>query len=91
MYKIPKYSKTMIVTKPRVEGETIETKCKRILVNKEPIKDGAPLIYTDRKEGIHGCCYCYWKVPCQRDRPARSTELCICKIKVPELNISRTL
>ena len=53
MYKIPKYSKTMIVTKPRVEGETIETECKRILVNKEPIKDGAPLIYTERKDGVN--------------------------------------
>ena len=35
-----------------VEGETIETKINRIVNNKEPIKDGAPLIYTERKEGI---------------------------------------
>ena len=33
------------------EGETIETKVRRITENKEPISDGAPVIYTDRKEG----------------------------------------
>ena len=34
------------------EGESIETKVNRIVNNKEPIKDGAPLIYTERKEGV---------------------------------------
>ena len=34
------------------EGETIETKIERITVQKEPISDGAPLIYTDRKDGV---------------------------------------
>ena len=29
------------------EGETIETKVARIVQNKEPITDGAPMIYTD--------------------------------------------
>lgn len=33
-------------------GETIEQKVNRILNNKEPIKDGAPLIYTERKDGV---------------------------------------
>lgn len=33
-------------------GETIEQKIYRITNNKEPIKDGAPLIYTDRSEGV---------------------------------------
>lgn len=33
-------------------GETIEQKIERIVTNKEPIKDGAPLIYTERKNGI---------------------------------------
>ena len=33
------------------EGETIETKVRRITENKEPITDGAPVIYTDRKDG----------------------------------------
>ena len=31
------------------EGETIETKVNRIVNNGEPIKDGAPIIYTERK------------------------------------------
>ena len=34
------------------EGETIETKMERVINNKEPIKDGAPLIYTERKDGV---------------------------------------
>ena len=35
-----------------VEGESIETKCERILSNKEPITDGAPITYTERKDGV---------------------------------------
>ena len=35
-----------------VEGETIEMKIERITVNREPITDGAPLIYTERKDGV---------------------------------------
>lgn len=34
------------------EGETIETKVARIVQEKAPITDGAPIIYTDRKEGV---------------------------------------
>lgn len=34
------------------EGETIETKVKRIVENKEPITDGAPMIYTNRDDGV---------------------------------------
>ena len=33
-------------------GETIETKVKRIIHNGEPIKDGAPEIFTERKDGV---------------------------------------
>lgn len=33
-------------------GETIEMKFERIMNNNEPIKDGAPLIYQDRDEGV---------------------------------------
>ena len=33
-------------------GESIEHKVRRIVNNKEPIKDGAPLIYTERKDGV---------------------------------------
>jgi hypothetical protein len=34
------------------EGETIEQKIERVTNNQEPITDGAPLIYTDRKDGV---------------------------------------
>ena len=34
------------------EAETIEEKINRIVNNKEPITDGAPIIYTERKEGV---------------------------------------
>ena len=34
------------------EGETIETKVARIIQNKEPITDGAPMIYTEREQGV---------------------------------------
>ncbi|AXH77850.1 MAG: hypothetical protein [Microviridae sp.] len=35
-----------------VEGETIEQKVDRIVNNSEPITDGAPMIYTERGEGV---------------------------------------
>lgn len=34
------------------EGETIETKVARIVQNKEPITDGAPMIYTEKDQGV---------------------------------------
>ena len=41
-----------IVVKNTYEGETIENKMERITTLKEPIKDGSPLIYTERKNGV---------------------------------------
>ena len=35
------------------EGITIETKVNRITQSKEPITDGAPLIYTEKKDGVN--------------------------------------
>lgn len=53
MYNTRKPTKTSIkITGATTEGETIEQKLRRILTNKEPIKDGAPIIYTDRKDGV---------------------------------------
>lgn len=52
MYAKPQFVKTTIVRNEAVEGETMELKVERILANKEPIKDGAPLIYTDKKDGV---------------------------------------
>ena len=34
------------------EGECIETKVRRITENNEPITDGAPIIYTNREDGV---------------------------------------
>ncbi len=47
-----KYAKGGFKINEATQGETIEQKVERILDNKEPIKDGAPLIYTDRKDGV---------------------------------------
>lgn len=33
-------------------GETIEAKVRRITENNEPITDGAPIIYTNREDGV---------------------------------------
>lgn len=34
------------------EAEPIEAKVRRIINNGEPITDGSPLIYTERKDGV---------------------------------------
>lgn len=34
------------------ESETIEKKVRRIVQNNEPITDGAPIIYTEKKDGV---------------------------------------
>lgn len=52
MYNKIKPSTTSIKRNESYQGETIEQKINRIVNNKEPIKDGAPLIYTERKDGI---------------------------------------
>ena len=52
MYRVLKYSDCNLTGVESYIGESIEMKCRRIMENKEPIKDGAPLIYTERKEGV---------------------------------------
>ena len=52
MYKLNKVNQTSLKINTSYEGETIETKVKRITVNKEPIKDSAPIIFTERKQGV---------------------------------------
>ena len=52
MYKKNSYSETGFNVNNSSEGETIEEKMHRIVNNKEPIKDGAPLIYQERSEGV---------------------------------------
>lgn len=53
MYKKNIITTTTLVVNKSYEGETIEQKINRIVNNKEPIKDGAPIIYTERKDGIN--------------------------------------
>lgn len=52
MYAQVTANKTTIKANQSYVGETIEEKVNRIVNNKEPIKDGAPLVYTDRKDGV---------------------------------------
>ena len=52
MYKQNKIRETSINVNTSFEGETLEEKIERIVNNREPIKDGAPLLYTERKEGV---------------------------------------
>lgn len=52
MYRKKQPSKKYLKRNVSYVGETIEQKINRITNNKEPITDGAPLIYTDRKNGV---------------------------------------
>lgn len=52
MYKTRGMSATNYSVNQAKEGETIERKLERITSNKEPITEGAPLIYTERDEGV---------------------------------------
>lgn len=52
MYKQNKPNKTSVKVNKSYEGERIEEKINRIVNNKEPIKDGAPIIFTDRSDGV---------------------------------------
>lgn len=52
MYNIPKMPKTTLNVSVWTEGETLEQKIERITTNNEPIEDGAPIIYTERKDGV---------------------------------------
>lgn len=52
LYRYKKATRTTLKVNQSYKGETLESKLVRILNNKEPIKDGAPLIYTERKDGV---------------------------------------
>jgi len=51
-YKVPKIGKTLVNGVPKEYGETIEEKVERVVNNGEPIEDGAPAVYTERKHGV---------------------------------------
>lgn len=49
----PKYFPKPIKTNYEYQiGESIEEKVRRIVENNEPITDGAPIIYTNRDDGV---------------------------------------
>lgn len=52
MYKKQRPNKTTINRNESYIGETIEQKVRRLVNNKEPIKDRAAQIYTERKDGV---------------------------------------
>ncbi len=52
MYRKQQIKGTSITINESVEGESIEWKVNRILNNKEPITDGAPILYSERKDGV---------------------------------------
>lgn len=45
-------SKSQLKSVEVYEGETIETKVSRIINEKAPIEDGAPIIFTERADGV---------------------------------------
>lgn len=52
MIKPKLYSRPPITNYEYQEGESIENKVRRITENNEPITDGAPIIYTNRDDGV---------------------------------------
>jgi len=52
-YRKPEWAKNSgLESVERYVGETIEQKVDRVVNNGEPIEDGAPRIYTERKDGV---------------------------------------
>lgn len=52
MYISKKQDRTSLIVNEGYIGETLEKKIQRMVNNKEPLKDGAPLVYTERKQGV---------------------------------------
>lgn len=51
-YSFPLKNNNRLKSVEIYEGESIETKCARILQDKEPITDTAPIIYTTKEDGV---------------------------------------
>ena len=50
--KRTRYIHTYIGDIESFEGETIEKRVAKLIENNEPITDGAPIIYTEKKDGV---------------------------------------
>lgn len=52
MYRVNKTKKGTLRVNNEQEGESIETKVRRVMQQGAPIEDGAPIIYQERNEGV---------------------------------------
>ena len=52
MYRRPYFNRSTLRSVEKFEGERIEDKVRRIEHENEPITDGAPEIFTERKDGV---------------------------------------
>ena len=52
VYKKATFNQTSINENSSVEGISIERKLERVINSNEPIDNTAPIIYTERKEGV---------------------------------------
>lgn len=52
MYNKRQQQPTTLKANKAYPAESLEKKIHRIINNKEPIKDGSPRIYTERKDGV---------------------------------------
>jgi hypothetical protein len=52
MYRPNRITRSGMTSVVTVEGETLEQKIERIVQNSEPITDGAPEVFTERKDGV---------------------------------------
>lgn len=50
--KKSKYIHTFMGYVESFEGESIEEKVSKLIENNEPITDGAPIIFTEKKDGV---------------------------------------
>ena len=50
--KRTRYTPSYIGSVESFEGESIEKKVSKLIENNEPITDGAPIIYTNRDDGV---------------------------------------
>lgn len=50
--KRTKYAPSYMGSVESFEGESIEKKVSKLIENNEPITDGAPIIFTEKKDGV---------------------------------------
>ena len=50
--KRTKYTPSFMGSIEPFEGESIEIKVSKLIENNEPITDGAPIIFTEKKDGV---------------------------------------